>query len=127
MIRKATTLAFAAIICATALPARLGGQSAAPDLVAIVDRFMALERARQAPGATAADVDRLLALMIDSIVYEHPRAGARLRGKQVLREGMLRFLGTARDARDSVVQRVSAPGVVVVVAETQMEMLRDGA
>jgi hypothetical protein len=127
MILKATTLALAALLYAATFATRLGAQSADPDLGAIVDRFMALERARQAPGATAADVDRLLALMTDSIVYEHPRANARLQGKPMLRQGMLRFLGTVRDARDSVVQRTSAPGVVVIVSETQAEMLRDGA
>jgi hypothetical protein len=105
----------------------VGGQATNPDLGAIVDRLMALERARQAPGATAADVDRLLELMTDSVVYEHPRANARLHGKAVLRQGMLSFLGSMRNARDSVVERTTAPGVVVIVSETHAEMLRDGA
>ena len=102
-------------------------QAATPDLAAIVDRFMALERARQAPGATDADVDRLLALMADSVVYEHPRARVRLQGKAVLRQGMLSYLGSVRNARDSVFERTMAPGVVVIVSETQGEMMRDGA
>ena len=96
------------------------------DPAAIVDRYLTLDRARQAPGATAADVDRVLALLSDSVVYEHPRANARLQGKATLREGMLRFIGSMRSARDSVVGRTSAPGVVVIVTETHAEALRDG-
>jgi hypothetical protein len=115
-----------ALIALVATTRPLGAQSASPDLAAVVDRFMALERARQAPGATAADVDRVLALMTDSVVYEHPRAGARLQGKAVLRQGMLSFVGSVRNARDSVIERTTAPGVVVIVSETQAEMLRDG-
>ncbi len=99
---------------------------AAPDQSALVDRFLKLERSRQAPGSTAADVDRVLALMSDSVVYEHPRARARLQGKAVLRQGMLNFLGTVRNARDSVVSRTAAPGVVVMVVESRGEQLRGG-
>lgn len=115
-----------ALVFSTAAPRLLTAQSPVPDLGALVDRVLSLERARQAPGATAADVDRLLALMTDSITYEHPRAGARLHGKAVLRQGMLGYLGTVRNARDSVVQRTTAPGVVVVVTESRGEMARDG-
>jgi soluble lytic murein transglycosylase-like protein len=106
--------------------ARGATAQAAADQSALIDQFLSLERARQAPGATAADVERLLALMADSIVYEHPRARARLQGKSVLRQGMLNYLGTVRNATDSVVQRTMAPGVVVLVVESRGEMSREG-
>ena len=96
-----------------------------PDAAAIVDRYLTLERARQAPGATTADIDRLLALMTDSVVYEHPRAAARRQGKAVMREGMSHYLGTVRNGRDSVEQRTVAPGVVVLVTRSISEMLID--
>ena len=117
------TMLVAALLCAAiALPC--SAQSS--DGSIIVDRYLTLDRARQAPGATAADVDRLLALLSDSVVYEHPRAGARLQGKATLREGMLRFVGSIRSARDSIVERTSAPGVEVIVTETHAEAVRDG-
>jgi hypothetical protein len=117
------TMLVAALLCAAiALPC--SAQSS--DGSIIVDRYLTLDRARQAPGATAADVDRLLALLSDSVVYEHPRAGARLQGKATLREGMLRFVGSIRRARDSIVERTSAPGVEVIVTETHAEAVRDG-
>ena len=97
-----------------------------PNQAAIVAEFLSLERARQSPGATEADVDRLLALMADSVVYEHPRAGARLQGKDVLRRGMLRYLGSVRIVSDSVISRTTAPDVVVLVVETRGELSRDG-
>ena len=97
-----------------------------PNHAAIVGEFLALERARQVPGATSGDVERLLALLTDSVVYEHPRAGARLQGKDVLRRGMLGFLGTVRNASDSVVSQTTAPGVVVLVVDTRGEQFRSG-
>jgi hypothetical protein len=93
---------------------------------AIVDRYLMLDRARQAAGATGADVDHVLSLLSDSVVYEHPRANARLQGKATLREGMLRYIGSMRSMRDSIIERASAPGVEVVVTETHAEALRDG-
>ena len=112
-----------AFVVAVGITSPCSGQSGA---AAVVDRYLTLDRARQAPGATAADVDRLLSLLSDSVVYEHPRAKARLQGKATLRQGMLRFVGSVRSARDSIVERTSAPDVEVIVTETHAEALRDG-
>jgi SnoaL-like protein len=113
-------------IGALALPAVAAAQTSTANLVATVDRVLELERARQAPGATVADIDKLLALMSDSVVYEHPRARARIQGKAVMRQGMGNFLGTVRNARDSVVQRTVAPGVVVLVTQSSAEISNNG-
>jgi ketosteroid isomerase-like protein len=116
------TLTFGILVCLAGAPRMLGAQAPSPDLSAVVDRFVALDRARQAPGATATDIDHVLALLSDSVVYEHPRAGARLQGKSTLRRGMLDYLGSVRNGRDSVVQRTVAPGVVVLVTQSRGEM-----
>jgi hypothetical protein len=113
-------------IAAIALPAVAAAQTSTANLVATVDRLLELERARQAPGATVADIDKLLALMSDSVVYEHPRARARIEGKALMRQGMRNFLGTVRNARDSVVQRTVAPGVVVLVTQSRAEISNNG-
>ena len=118
------SLIVAAVLISVGVAYPCAAQSSNPAI--IVDRFLALDRARQAPGASADDVDRVLALLSDSVVYEHPRARARLQGKATLRQGMLGFLGTVRNARDSVIERTSAPGVEVIVTETRAESLRDG-
>ena len=118
--RLVTAILIIALGTATEASAQGANQSA------VVDQFLSLERSRQAPGATEADVDRLLALLTDSVVYEHPRARARLQGKDVLRRGMLSFLGSVRNASDSVVSRTLAPGVVVLVVDTHGERSRDG-
>jgi ketosteroid isomerase-like protein len=121
MSTRMRTGAMALALCLAASPRLAIAQAATTDPSAIVDRFLTLDRARQAPGATAADVDRVLALLTDSVVYEHPRAGARLVGKSVLRQGMLGYLGTVRNGVDSVVQRTVAPGVVVLVTQSRGE------
>jgi hypothetical protein len=113
-------------IAALALPAVAAAQTSTANLVATVDRLLELERARQAPGATVADIDKLLALMADSVVYEHPRARARIQGKALMRQGMRNFLGTVRNARDSVVQRTVAPGVLVLVTQSSAEISNNG-
>jgi ketosteroid isomerase-like protein len=118
------TSILAVLVFSTVIALPCHGQSA--DAAFLVDRYLTLDRARQAQGATAADVDRVLALLTDSVVYEHPRAGARLQGKATLRDGMLRFIGSMRSARDSIIERTSAPGVEVIVTETHAEALRDG-
>ena len=114
----------AALLAAIALAQPCSAQLA--DGATVVNRFLTLDRARQAPGASTADVDHLLALLSDSVVYEHPRARARLQGKAILRDGMLRFIGSVRSVRDSIIERTSAPGVEVIVTETHAEALRDG-
>ena len=38
---------------------------------------------------------------------------------------MLSYIGTVRHARDSVIQRIAVPGVVIIASETNAEMLRD--
>ena len=116
----------ALLVALAASPTVAAAQSALAGPSAIVDRFLTLDRARQAPGATAADVERLLDLLTDSVVYEHPRAGARLLGKSTLRQGMLGYLGSVRNAADSVVERTTAPGVVVLVAQTHGEAENKG-
>jgi hypothetical protein len=113
----------AALVSAAGIASPCSAQSS--DASATVDRYLTLDHARQAPGATSADIERVLALMTDSVVYEHPRAGARRQGKAVMRDGMSHYLGTVRNARDSVEQRTVAPGVVVLVTRSISEMLID--
>jgi hypothetical protein len=88
----------AVVASATAIPGRAAmAQNPNKDAVRLVAvRVMELEAQRQLPGATPATIDSLLALYSDSVVYEHPNAGAVIHGKGALRQGMLRFIGTVR-------------------------------
>src|SRR5262249_45989083 len=47
--------------------------------------------------ATKQDIDHLLALYADDVVYEHPRMGARTKGKRQIRTGMSQYLGETRN------------------------------
>ncbi len=87
---------------------------AGADISEVAMKYLAAERERQAEGATPRTVDAALAFLTDTVVYEHPRAGARITGKATLREGMLAFLGAVRNPRDEVVSKLAGPGVVVL-------------
>ena len=97
------------------------GQDTSEDLAG---DFLTRWRATMAEDATAGDVDRLLALYADSVVYEHPRVGVRIRGKEQIRGGMLRFLGGTRRPRITVAHRAIVPGVVVLELQVGFEIRR---
>jgi hypothetical protein len=120
-------IAFVAAVVASAT-ATLGraavAQNPNKDAVRLVAvRVMELETRRQLPGATPATIDSLLALYSDSIVYEHPNAGAVIRGKGVLRQGMLRFIGTVRALAAEPPAVTVGPGVAIVETRARMEVL----
>src|SRR5690349_6337871 len=52
------------------------GLAHADELPAVAQRFVAAFQAMHQASSTAADVDRLLALCTDELVYEHARVGA---------------------------------------------------
>ncbi|MGE0041260.1 MAG: hypothetical protein AB7H88_09445 [Vicinamibacterales bacterium] len=96
---------------ACAAPARA---QSPPDLATLADGYLAAERARQAEGAGVTAINAALASLADGVVYEHPRVGAHIVGKDQLRTGMVNFLGTVRRPQDDVRARVTGPGVVVL-------------
>jgi ketosteroid isomerase-like protein len=125
MTRTLTTATLLALLTALGHPASLRGQPE-PDLEQLALQYLALDSARQSEAATETDVDRVLARLTDDVVYEHPRAGARIQGKEALREGMLSFLGATRAARDSVINVVVGPGVAILTVLQSFEMRQDG-
>jgi ketosteroid isomerase-like protein len=91
------------------------GVARAEALPGFAERFIAAFQAMQQASSTAADVDRLLALCTDDLVYEHARAGAVVRGKSQLRGGFIAHLGEIRGDRTQVVHSVQ--GVRFVALE----------
>ena len=82
-------------------------------LVAVVDQYRRARARTMQAGATDADVTAAAAVLADSVVYEHPAAGARMTGRATLAEGMRSFLGMTRGAGFRVIRQVAGPGVVV--------------
>jgi ketosteroid isomerase-like protein len=85
------------------------------------DRAVALEyiRARCAvltTGATERDVDRVMAVLHDDAVVEHPKFGAVVRGKEAIRRGISSHLheytGDAKESGILVLGSVESPGAV---------------
>ena len=68
--------------------------------------------------STAEDVETLLALFTDDIVYEHPKVGIKLESKDVLREGKLNFLasygGTEDNTTMELVSKITNNEVVII-------------
>ncbi len=95
-------------------------------LVAVVDRYRRARARTMQAGATDADVTAAASVLADSVVYEHPAAGARMTGRATLAEGMRSFLGSARDASFHVIRQIAGPGVVVAEEQVSFEARRDG-
>lgn len=85
-----------------------------------------LELRRQLASATPATIDTLLSLYADSVVYEHPNAGAVIRGKDWMRQGMARFVGSIRNVRAEPPRITVGNAVAVIEGTTKMEIDNDG-
>ena len=66
-----------AFIVLLLLAPRMAG---ADELPSVAQRFVAAFQAMHQASATAADVDRLLGLCTDDVIYEHAKVGAVIRG-----------------------------------------------
>src|SRR5262249_49354306 len=98
------------------------GPAGASDLPAPAQQFLAAFQAMQQAGATEADVDRLLALCTDAVVYEHSRVGAIVRGKKDLRAGFISPHGEVRGDRTRVVRSAKGPKLVAVEVSREFEV-----
>jgi hypothetical protein len=89
-------------------------------------RVMDLETRRQLVAGTPATIDSLLALYTDSVVYEHPNAGAVIRGKDALRRGMLQYIGSLRSVHADPPHVTVGQGVAIVETNARMEIQDNG-
>jgi ketosteroid isomerase-like protein len=103
-----------------------GSGAVAEELPAEALRFLSAFQAMQQAGATEADVDRLLALCTDDVVYEHSRVGAVVRGKKDLRAGFVAHLGEIRGDRTRVVRSAQGPKLVALEISREFEV-KDGS
>ena len=103
-------------------------QTAGPSadrLRTIARRVSDLELRRQLTSATPATVDSLLSLYTDSVVYEHPNAGAIVRGKDVMRSAMADYVGSVRNVRADPTRVTVGHGVAIVETNVRMDV-KDG-
>ena len=89
---------------------------------AVALRASQLELRRQLPSATSATIDSLLALYTDSVVYEHPNAGAVVRGKDVMRAAMAEYIGSIRAVWADRPRVTVGHGVAIVETNVRMEV-----
>ena len=101
------------------------GQESVPadgKLRALALRATELEMRRQLASATSATIDSLLALYADSVVYEHPNAGAVMRGKDIMRRNMPQFMGSVRAVKSDPPRVTIGHGVAIVETRAFMEI-----
>ena len=101
------------------------GPAHAETIPSDAQQFLAAFQAMQQAGATEADVDRLLALCTDEVIYEHARVGAVVRGKKDLRAGFVAHLGEVRKDRTRVVHSAQGPKLVALEISREFEV-KDG-
>lgn len=88
-------------------------------------RVTELEMRRQLASTTPATIDSLLALYADSVVYEHPNAGAVVRGKDAMRHNMLQYIGSVRAVKVDPPRVTVGHDVAIVETNARME-IQDG-
>jgi ketosteroid isomerase-like protein len=92
----------------------------------VVERYRQARTATMQAEATEANVSAVAALLADSVVYEHPRAGARLVGRAAITEGIRDFRGKTRRARVEVLHQIAGPDAVAAEERVTFETDRDG-
>lgn len=111
-----------ALLVSLLLGSAVAHADALPD---VAQRFIAAFQAMHQASATAADVDRLLGLCTDDLVYEHARVGAVVRGKSQIRAGFVAHLGEIRGDRTQVVRSAQGPRFVAIEVLRTFEV-KDG-
>ena len=80
--------------------------------------------------STVSDIDTVLDFYSDEIVYEHPRFGVRLEGKEAQRQGMVAFLnsyaGGRSDSSIEILDFMKGDGVVTVRLAVSFLQEREG-
>ena len=75
-----------------------------------------------AAAATAADVDRVLALLADDVVVSHPRANADVVGKDAVRRGLMSHLtdytGNSDESGIQLLEIITTPAAVALKTRT---------
>jgi ketosteroid isomerase-like protein len=98
------------------------GPITAADERALAVEYIKARCSTLSKGADEADVDRVLALLTDDAVIEHPRFGQTVRGKDEIRRGMMSHLadytGDEHDSGIVVLSSVEAPGVIAFRTNT---------
>lgn len=75
--------------------------------------------------ATADDIERLTFLYSADVLYEHPRVGVRIQGRERVAEAMAAFLGETRNPDVDVHGSTTGEGVIVIDYTLEMEARTD--
>lgn len=116
----------AVALCVLLMAAATGRAETPGDAqLGVVKAYLEARAATMQATATAADVDRALALCVPTVAYQHPRVGIAQAGVDVLRSGMRSFLGASRNASIQLTSSLQGRDMVAVQTAVSFEA-RDG-
>ena len=110
-------LVFAVCACVTG-PSSARSESAEAQ---VATNFITRLAATWQENSTAQDLDALLSAYKETVVYEHPRVGIRIEGKDQIRAAMARYIGLTRKGTFEVVSRIVGRGIVVLEIDLNAE------
>lgn len=93
----------------------------------LVREYLAAQNVSMQLNATSQDIEKMLNVFSDDIVYEHPAAKTIIEGKNKMRAGKASYLGLTKDAKYSVKILSSKNDVVIaIVSMTFLSKQDDG-
>lgn len=101
----------------------------AQDKTELIDEYLAALSSTMHGNSTSEDVDKLLMLYADDIVYEHPKFGMKIETKDSVKGGLMSFLesygGTEDDARITSSNQMLGSNVSIVEFEMTFKTKED--
>lgn len=123
MIARASALLPVLLVLSCSPAPKAPDHSAAKDLVR---RFIEAQERVMQPTAGDPEIQNVLALLTDSIAYEHPRARATVIGRLAYGQGLRSFVGTTRNPRITVVRALVSGPIVVTEQHLTFETEENG-
>jgi hypothetical protein len=116
---RATSIALWSLFLSTSVLLAQTAEQVGPE--SLVRSYLAAKETAMQERAGEAEIQKVISFLTDSVVYDHPRAGAHIVGKSSIAEGMRGFLGATRQASIVVLHLVASPAVVVVEDQVTFE------
>lgn len=101
----------------------------AQDKTEIVEEYLIALSATMHGESDTENIDQLIVLYSDNIVYEHPKFGMKIESKKSVKSGLMAFLGsyggTNRDVRIKKINRIIGSDVAAIEFEIRFKTKED--
>jgi hypothetical protein len=90
----------------------------------IAEQYVALHEATQQESAGVAEVERLLDIFTEDVIYQNPRFAVVVNGKDASRTGLSGMLGHTRKVKTEIRQRIVTLAAVALEVHKTLEAKR---